>query len=652
MIGNKTNNSPISAYQPSQDVIDFTIQVKKDYDEGVRILTTPWIELNDRSVIDDYNRGLMMFNAYVDTAVEDPQEAWKWRGTRSMARNKGIATHAQFMGNFLLPLYAAQNENDEIDRDFSEVMRDLAEWMCDPTNSNYQSSYLQIGFAMLYSPVTYLAAEFCEIYQTIKEKMKDGRYTKKEVLDEVLSGFKAPIWSANQVLITNAYERNIQKQRRIIQRRYTEYAELEAKYGEHKNWPYVQKGIKSIYSDEDGLFYDIKDNDHPNLCAEEISKERREDREVPFVNGIYLGDEDIDANPIKHRDHLNRPKYNLIPFGYSRIGEHFFYYKSQMNCLGWDNMAYDAMSEIVYNRAVLENEMPVAVTGSDKVDSTVIFPNAVVAFEDKETRITPLLPNSNIVAGFNTLREVEKSMSEGSVNDTLAGKEPAPSQKAFNVAQAQANAKKLIGEVGKSLAESLIGFGDLMKDIILNHITVPQVEELTGGRMRMKYKTFMLENKKSGGKMTDRTIKFDEALIGLELTDDEKTEKEMKLLEESGYPSKTKSIRLINPEKFAKFRYLTKVDLQEMFTRSNEYWQPILLALKAQLANDPFVKQEALTRRTLYSFFNSEGEELMQDEAQQIPGLPQQGGEGGMGKQIANMALNKSASRVIEGQIA
>ena len=648
MIGQKTKSTPISAYQPNKEVIDLTFVVKQDYQQGIDILQKSWVELNDRSVIEDTNRGQMMFNAYVDTSVEDPNEGWKWRGTRSMARNKGIAMHAQLTANYLLALFEAQNENDEVDKDFSEVMMDIIEWMAQPTNSNYQTSFLQIVFGMMYNPITYLGAEYCEIYQKIKEETKDGKYEVKEVLDEVLSGFKAPIWSANQVLVTNAYERNIQCQRAVIKRRFVEYEELEAKYGEHENWPYVLKGIQSIYNDEDGLFYDIKDEEHPNLVAEEIYYHRRNDLEVPFVNGIYIGDSDVSHNPIKHRDHLNRPKYNIVPFGYMKIGEHFFYYKSMMNALQWDNMAYDAMSEIVFNRAVLENEMPVAVSGSDKVDSSVIFPNAVIAFEDPNTKVTPLLPSSNIVAGLNMLREAEHSIEQGSVNETLSGQLPDASQKAFNVAQAQANAKKLIGAVGKSLAESVIWYGDLMKDIALNHITVPQVEELTGGRMKMKYKTFLLENKKTGGKMGDRMIKFDESLIGLELTKEEKMEKELNLLEESGYPEKKKSIRLINPEKFAKFRYLCKVDIEEMFRRSNEYWQPILLALKQQLAQDPYINQEALTRRILHSYFNSEGEELMKEDTQEIPGLPNMGQPGG--NQLANQVFNQQTANAVAGQ--
>ena len=57
-----------------------------------------------------------------------------------MARNKGIAMHAQLTASYLLPLFQAQNEDDEIDKGFSEVMSDIIEWMAEPTNSNYQSS--------------------------------------------------------------------------------------------------------------------------------------------------------------------------------------------------------------------------------------------------------------------------------------------------------------------------------------------------------------------------------------------------------------------------------------------------------------------------------------------------------------------------------
>ena len=329
-------------------------------------------------------------------------------------------------------------------------------------------------------------------------------------------------------------------------------------------------------------------------------------------------DDNVDANPIKHRDQNNAPKYNKVPFGFHRIGEHFFYYKSMMNSLGWDNARYDAMDEVLMNGALLEVEMPYAISGTDKVDSEIIFPNSVVSFEDPDTKITPLIPSRNFAAGFKEMANIKDSMNDV-IDEVTGGRRPDANEKVGNVARAQAQAKKNIGGVAKSLAESLIQYGDLMKDIVLKNITTPEIEELVGGVMKLKYRTFLLENKNVGGTMMDKSIRFDESLIGKSMSKVEKIKRSIKLLQESGFPKKKKSIKLVNPELFAKMKYLTRIDIEEMFTRSQEFMQPILLALKAQLANDPFTDQEALTRKIMYSFFQSDGEELIKDNPEELP---------------------------------
>ena len=635
MIGQLDKDTQKSGYAPSPEVVVFTAEVKKDYALGTEILERQWRELNMRSVLEDENIGQRMFNAFVNDTVEDPMEAWKHRGTRSHARNKGIAMHAQLTGNYLLPLFMAQNDQDETDRDFSEVMRNIIEWMAAPTNSDYQESFLNITFGMMQNPVTFLGAEYYEVYQKIKTLNEKKERIIKEIIDETLSGFKAPVYSSSQILITNAYERNIQKQRRIIKRRYCEKEELEAIYGGHPYWQYVKKGIRTIYSETDGLFYDIADDENPNLIAEETALSRTGDSEVCFLNGIYAGDTgNVDNNPIRHRDVRGAPKYNITPFGYSRIGQHFFYYKSMMNVLQWDNRFYDAMSEVVMNRAMLETEIPLVVTGSsDKIDSEIVFPNSVQVFESPDTKVSPLLPPSNIVAGFQALRETEKSMDDESVSKTTEGQLPEASQKAYSVATAQANAKKLIGAVAKSLAESVIRYGDLMKDIALNHITIPQVEELVGGGMKLRYKTLTLNQK-----MGYKKIRFDGSLIGRDMSEDEKERKSLELLKETGYPDRKESILLVNPELAAKFRYLCYVDIEEMFAKNNEYWQPIMSGLYTLLANNPYVKQDELTRELLYSHLQSRTDDLMQKQPSLLD-LPLPTGQNG--NQYGNMVQGK-----------
>ena len=609
MIGDVYKNSPVSLYQPTKDVLDFSSFVKRDYAQGNDILTRPWVELNNRSVVDDQDRGKRTFNAFVDEEIEDPATAWQWRGTRSKARNQAIAMHAQLTAGYIIPMFMAQNDNDEEDADFSEMMRDAVEWMVN--NSQYKESFLQAAMGMLVNPVTYMGAEYVEVYQKIKKRALDGTLTHEEVLDEILSGFSAPVYGAEEVLISNAYEQNIQKMRFVIKRRYVEWQEAQAKYELHPNWQFVQPGVRSIYNEDNGAFYDIKDDDHPHLVEEVTYLSRRDDTEVCFLNGIYMGDDNVEANPIKHRDNRNAPKYNVVPFGYQRINEHFFYFKSLMAAQYWDNQLLDAQYQIGMNRAFLDANMPVAISGTDKIDSDVIFPSSVMSFEDPNTKVVPLLPQANLAGIFTAMDRVESSMEEGSLSSVSSGQLPQASQKATSVAIANKNAETMLKGVGKNLAISVVQYGDLMKDIVINHIVVPQVDELADGETRMKYRTLTLNNKVIDGREMSKVIRFEESFLGRQYTKKEKTQITMGLLEEIGYPNNKKHLYLVNPNLFSRFRYLTKVEPERMFPENEEFRQAMMSQVYAQFASNPYVELEALTRDTLYTFFRSKTDRLM-----------------------------------------
>ncbi len=610
MIGDTSSaKAAVSSYTPSKEIQDFTATVQKDFSDGVEILNRPWTELNDLSVIDRMNRDQRTFNAFVDENIEDPAEAWKWRGTRSKARNKAIAMHAQITAGYIIPMFMAQNENDEEDRWFSDAMRDITEWMVN--NSNYKSSFLMASMGMLVNPVTYLGGEYAQVFQTIKEKTDKG-FTSKEIIDEVLSGFQAPVYSADQILIKNAYEQNIQKQGNLIKRRFIDKNEAEAKYGEHENWEYVQAGTKSIYSADQGLFYDVKDDEHPFLVEEATYLNRRSDTEVCFIGGIYLGDNDVDNNPIRHRDNRNAPKYNVVPFGYQRVNEHFFYYKSLMNSQYWDNQLLDAQYEVGMNRAFLDTNMPLAVSGTDKVDSDIIFPNAVTAFADKDVKVTAMLPQADLSKMFGAMAVVEKSMDESSISDVTGGNLPQANQKATGIAIAERNAKVLLQGVGKTLAESIVQYGGLMADIAITHLSIPQVEEIIGEQSKLKYRSFILKDKTVGGRNVSKVLKFDKTLLSAEMTDKEKKSEGYKLLEQTGYPENDQEIYRINPELFARMKYLTTVEPERMFPKNEEFMQAMFSQLMTQMQNNPYVSLEALTRKTLYQFLRGDADEVMQ----------------------------------------
>ncbi len=617
IIGDIYSTDTVSSYQPSVDVKSITAIVQKDYGYGNNILHKSWEELNNYSVITRMNLDQRTFNAYVNESIEDPQEAWKWRGTRSKARNKAIATHAQLTAGYIIPMFMAQNEHSEEDREMSDFMRDGIEWMVE--NSEYKTSFLAASMGMLVNPVTYLGAEYAEVFQTIKEKTDEG-FTSKEILDEVLSGFRAPVYSADQILISNAYDQNIQRHRVLIKRRYIEWTEAKAKYGEHENWPHVHKGMRTVYSSDDGLFYDIKDEDHPFLVEEAIYLNRREDTEITYVSGIYMGDSDVKNNAMKHRDNRNAPKYNVVPFGYQRVNEHFYFYKSLMNSMYWDNMLIDAQYELGMNQAILETLMPIAITGADKVDSDIIFPGAVASFEDKDTKIVPLLPKSNLTGLWNAMTITEKSMSEGSISDQSAGQLPEAAQKATAVAIAERNAKTLMAGVGKTLAESIVQYGGLMADIFINNFSIPEIEEMAGDNSKLKYRTFILKNKVINGREVSKMLQFDERLLGLELTDEEIRLENLKLLKDIDFPNHKHHVFKVNPELFSRMKYLVNVEPERMFPKNEEFIQAMSVQLYQLLRNDPLIDPKELVRRVTYAFYRGESDNLVKKGSEQIMG--------------------------------
>lgn len=644
------NTSRPSLYQPSQEVAEVTKLTRDDYAIGDEILNTPWEELNGETVITRMNTDQRRFNAYVEEESLDPSENWKWRGTRSMARNKAMAMHAHLTANYIVPLVTAQNDFDEEDRDMSNGMHDSVEWLT--INSNYRPSFLLTSMGMLVNPVTYMDLSWMEVYQTIKEKQENGEYIPREILDEVLSGLNVEVRSADQILITNAHQQNIQRQRCVIKRRYIEYSEAEQVYGEHPHWGFVQPGIRAIYNDKDGLFYEIKDDDHPYLVEEVTAHYRSDDTEIVYLNGIYFGDENVDANPMKHRDNRNAPKVPLVPFGYERINEHFFFYKSLMNRVGWDDMLLDAMYETTMNKELLNLNLPMAITGEEEVDTDIVFPGSVVAFANADTKVTPLLPPSNPAAGYAALNKIEESISaDSSLSDLQMGQMPEASQKAFNVARAEQNARILLSGVGKTLGESVGQVGQLMIDIAINNLTVAQVEEMQGGETKLKYRTLLLEDQMVGGRKVSKIIRFDESLMGMEMGNKEMEDANLDLLTEAKWPEGKRHIYRINPMIASKMKYLVRVDPDAMFPRNQIFQQEVEKELYTLLRADPLAEPETLVRRLVGAFHRGEEDEYITKKTPAIMGggmpvtpemLPAKGGN-----KIGNLSMSSPAGAMI-----
>src|SRR3990167_8237420 len=603
----------LSSYQPNSEIISLTKDFKDAFGKGVQILNTSCEELNNYTPIARMNRDQRAFNAFVDETSDDPMEAWKWKGTRSMALKKTLDSHAHITAVLAVPMAFAQNEKQEEDRQMSNVMRDILEWMA--VNSEYRENYVNIMLGALVNPVTWMGAEYVESFITIKEQNEDGSFIKKEVLDEEISGFRAPVYSADQVLITNLYEQNVQRQYIIIKRNYKPYTQLKKIWEGHDNWEYVTPGIKSVYSDEDVLFYDVKDDTHPTLVEEATGWCRQTDTEVTFLNGIYMGDSNTENNLIKHRDNLNIPKVPLVPFGYQRINEHFFFWKSLVNRIGWDNALIDAMYENQMNRDAIDLYTPMALYGVEDFSTSMVFPGAVVSFENPNAKAEPLIPAGR-GEGYRAMREIEASINEASTSEVMGGALPEKEQKAFTVGRAEQNAKTILRGAIRSISFSVMKYGDLMKDVALQHLTVAQLDEITGAE---SYRNFILKDQIVGGKQVSKKIIFDDGLIGRQMSKKEQKKMALRMLEDIGYPKNKDHIYKVNPHLFSKLKYLIRIEPDEMIERNSGFESAMAERMYTLLRSDQLVSGDGLVRKLLNANYRGEADDMMTEEAQIQP---------------------------------
>lgn len=592
----------VSSYQPSREVADLTSLVSQDYQTGFDILHKGNEEYDNRSIIEEQNENQRAFNTYVGDENLDPDEKWRWQGRRPIVRNKIIGMAAQLTANILYPNIFPQNKSDEEDKLAASVMKDLIKWNID--NSDYERSFVFGVVAGLVNPATILKAEYSEAFQTIKAKNEDGSLSKKQVVDEVLSGFNTNVIPIDEFYITNVYEFDVQKQKAVIRRRYIEFDEAEALYGEHENFKFVQIGIKALFSEDEGVFYDAKDEDLTTLVEEATYYNRREDTEVVFVNGIYQGDENTEANPMKHRDNQNRPKYPFVKGIHEMVDEgNFFYGKSAVAKIKGDEDLLNTMWGLTMDGSYLDVMKPIIVSNTnEEIDKSVMFPASVTLLE-KDARITPLTTGSNLNSGYAAIGEIEKSITESSQSDVRSGVDAGGNQTAFEISRLEKNAIINQGLSIGMIARMIEDFGDLMIDLIMMHQTVGQTSEILGGGTKTKFMTFLLQDEPDKGKKITKKIEFTDEMMGRPMTDEQFKKEQFKILDEEGGINGDTRIFKVNPFRFSEFSFKAKVSADNLMQDSDALSKALKLEGYDRMITNPFAEVEDVSRDFLFEVF-------------------------------------------------
>lgn len=554
--------TPVSAYQPAEEVKKLSERISQDYGIAFNLQNKKFTEFNDSSLLQRADIDQKRWNAYRQPASMDIDEAWRWNGIRPITRNRIIGIVAQMTSKIIVPAPYAQNDQDEIDIMAAQVMRDLMEY--DIRNSNYVDNYIMWITDALVNPAAYLGVGFFESMQTVKEE-NDGKISKKDVLDGVFSGFQTFNIPLDEVLIGNYYQKALDRQRFIVRRRYIDYDEAKSLKGEHENFDYVQPGLRTFYDSGTTMFYQTFDQTLATLCEETTYYNRLEDIEVQFLNGIYVGDKDVEANMIKHRDNENRPKYNFGVLGYEDISSRFFFYKSAAWKLGDDDELVIRTEQLLADATFLETMTPTITTGQGQMSEAIMIPGKNTAFENPQVKVEPIKLGSTLSSAFNLLLKKERDMSESSQDPMMTGVQTQPKTASEAMLLAQ-NAKIALGRFGNMLAGSLKKVGGLMIDVILQHQTVGDIEETSDGQTVQKFKTFILTN--SGEQGLNKKIMFKPEMMGQTLTPEQEMAQAHDLLSQEGGVESTNRIYEVNPEAWRKLKYFLEVDVEELLPLS------------------------------------------------------------------------------------
>lgn len=620
--------SPISEYRPSKEVQDLTLAIKQDYEIGWNNFNKVFSEFNDMTLQQRMNLDQKIFNVWIPPQSEDEAEAWRWNGVSPKSRNKLISIAAHLVAKLVFPNVFAQNENDDEDKLASEVAGDLLEYNI--RNSNYEISYLFGVIGALINPVSYLSEEFSKVMQDIKVRQADGKITKKQVIDEILSGFQVYNISPDEILIANPYQYELQRQRFIIRRKIIDYDEAKAEYGKHANFKYVKTGVQVLYNPLDGQFYEQADETNPTMVEMVKYYNRRDDTEVCFINGVYLGKDNVDDNLMKHRDFKNRPKYPLIKFGYEPIDvKRFFYYKSGAFKLAPDQDLIDKMLRMLVDGTFLSVMKPIMLSGDDQLDKSVIIPGGTTTV-DKDTTITPLDLGGNLQAGYSLLERLDDTTSESTQDNIAQGQMEQGDRTAYEVARAERNALIQLGLFGKMIAQAVKEFGELMLEDIVWHQTVGEVDQLSDKDTTLKYKTFLVSSRQENGNTKTHKIVFTDKYLGKTMTEDEEMEASYDLLEKT----KDSDMKLyeVNPEVFANMKFNIVFSADLLMPRSEEFENALKLQAFDRTNGDPYFDQEMIRRDFLLnalSVSKGKADKYLKSQADMMMGQQQmqQGGQ-------------------------
>jgi len=646
-------DAPVSKYQPSEEVKARTVAVMERFARAVQVTTKPYDEFNNISLITRMNTDQKLFNNWKEPKSQDPDESWQSNAVRPIVRNRTISIAAHLTGQLIEPGIHAQNENQDEDKDASTVMRGLMDWANE--QAEYVKTFVYAVIAALVNPASIIHTEYAEHYRTIKEIQEDGTWKKKEVLDEIMSGFRDTLVPLDELFIADAYVHDIQKQPYLFWRKAINYTEAAVEYGQMENWKYVKPGYQAYFDQSQGSFYEIYDQSLQDVLVEKvIYYDRYNDLQLCFINGVLMNDVD-QPNPRKDK------MYPFIKGGYELIDEgKFFYYFSLVRKMADDAEIINTLYRMIIDGTFLKVMPPTAIMGDVVINSAVMVPRKMTTIGEA-MKMESLGVQSDLNSGFATLEKLESSVSESSNDVQQAGLTNPNDKTAFQVSVEEKNAAIVGGIVRRMIGFMVRDWMKLRVGDIVQFLTVGEIDEIVGDDATLKYRSFLLPNKSDNGKKVSHKIMLDpesqyspDHVLAMEGGAPAGEVQGMDGITLSQYMGKglesDQRIFITNPEIFRELKYKIVVTPDIEKPVSEALNRALNLEEYDRAIASPFANQQALYQDLLLGSYSKTKDDVEKYTSQPQPqmgvpqGAPQGQGSSVLGKLFGGQQMQNTAS--------
>ena len=240
-----------------------------------------------------------------------------------------------------------------------------------------------------------------------------------------------------------------------------------------------------------------------------------------------------------------------------------------------------------------------------------------------DAQVQPMKSGGNLNAGYNAIQAIDNVAAESSQDKIRQGVASGGKRTAREVMLSEQNAAIQLGVFGTMVSAAVKQLGDLMVDLIIQHFTVGEVEEITAGQIRMKFRTFLMPNKARNGRKITKKIIFTNEFTGQSMTDDKKLKESFKLFKEGGALEQSMAIYKVNPQLFANLDFLIRVDADSVGPKNEELERAFKLEGYDRLINNPHVDQVEVTRDFLVEPISGGETEKYMKSAQSIGIIPE-----------------------------